>query len=92
MEVTTKRVYPSYLQIQFKGVGDEQFVYIYKDALIEDLVSEFSLIKDRYVKIEEAFPEILKEVKENCETQEQISEVDDWFFQDLDALLKPLSY
>lgn len=92
MEVKTKRVYPSYLQIEFAGIGNEQFIYIYDDTLIEDLVSKFNLTKDRYVKIEEAFPEMLKQLKENCETQKQIIEVEDWFFQDLDALLKPLSY
>ena len=35
---------------------------------------------------------MLKKVKEACKTKEQITEVEDWFFQDLDALLKPLSY
>jgi hypothetical protein len=92
MEVTTNRVYPSYLQIEYAGIGNEQLVYIYEDTLIENSVSKFNLIKDRYVKIEEAFPEMLKQVKENCETQEQITEVKDWFFQNLDAILKPLSY
>ena len=92
MEVTANRKYPNYLQIEFTDIGDEPIIYVYQDSLIEQYVSESNLIKDRYVKIEEAFPDMLKKVKEACKTQKQITEVEDWFFQDLDALLKPLSY
>lgn len=92
MEVKANRRYPNYLQIEFTDIGDEPIIYAYPDSLIEKYVSEFNLIKDRYVKIEEVFPNMLKNVKEACKTQEQITEVEDWFFQDLNALLKPLSY
>ena len=92
MEVKANRRYPNYLQIEFTDIGDEPIIYAYPDSLIEKYVSESNLIKDRYVKIEEVFPNMLKKVKEACKTQEQITEVEDWFFQDLDALLKPLSY
>ena len=92
MEVTANRKYPNYLQIEFTNIGDEPIIYVYQDSLIDQYVSESNLIKDRYVKIEEVFPDMLKNVKEACKTQKQINEVEDWFFQDLDALLKPLSY
>lgn len=92
MEVTANRRYPNYLQIEFTDIGDEPIIYVYQDSLIEQYVSESNLIKDRYVKIEEVFPDMLKKVKKTCKTQKQITEVEDWFFQDLDALLKPLSY
>jgi|WetSurMetagenome_2_1015567.scaffolds.fasta_scaffold1069695_2 hypothetical protein len=93
MEVEIRRNFPwRMLEIEFTDLGEEGMIYVIEDSFIEKRIEECLKIENRYAKIEDAFPEMLESLKEICKNREELDEVKDWFFQDLDALLKPLSY
>ena len=58
----------------------------------EDLVINQLKHMNDQKRIRDKFPGIEKNLLNECYTKEQVMDVEDWFNQDLEALLMPLSY
>ena len=87
LEVNTRRKYLYWLDICFMDF-DEPIQYFIQDKLIVDLLSQMKGHK----RIRDMFPEIETSLMKECTNHEQAIDVEDWFNQDLEALLMPLSY
>ncbi len=87
LKVKTLRRYPYYLQIKFMDFEKNGNHIICEDMVINRLEK-----MQGHKKIRDMFPEIEKHLLEECNGPEQIRDVEDWFNQDLEALLMPLSY
>jgi hypothetical protein len=86
MKVDLMRVPDKFLRIDFSDIGaDPESVFI-----SEKLV--FEIAHDPYHKIKKAFPNLFRSLKKKCSSKEQIREVEQWFNQEVDAILRPLSY
>ena len=87
LNVETRRIYPYFLQISFMDIKNNCEHFIDEDLVINQLkhINGHKTIRDM-------FPGIEKNLLKECSTKEQILDVEEWFNQDLEALLMPLSY